>query len=112
MEISLVIKMEQVKFETSMKNIPLGGKKEYAMQLTHSIRKVVYAMSWAAFIFLNNIQCEEKETYGFRSKKKMPIVEELEDFKNSTNGIQLSLLFFCKHLVYYTTLGIVKINIY
>ena len=63
MEISLVIKMEQVKFETSMKNIPLGGKKEYAMQLTHSIRKVVYAMSWAAFIFLNNIQCEEKETY-------------------------------------------------
>ena len=83
MEISLVIKMEQVKFETSMKNIPLGGKKEYAMQLTHSIRKVVYAMSWAAFIFLNNIQCEEKETYGFRSKKKMPIVEELEDFKNA-----------------------------
>ena len=76
MEISLVIKMEQVKFETSMKNIPLGGKKEYAMQLTHSIRKVVYAMSWAAFIFLNDIQCEEKETC-------------------STNGIQLNLLFFC-----------------
>ena len=38
-------KMEQVNFETSMKNIPLGGKKEYAMQLTHSIRKVVYAIS-------------------------------------------------------------------
>ena len=37
-EISLVIKMEQVKYETSMKNIPLGGKKEYAMQLTHSIK--------------------------------------------------------------------------
>ena len=88
MEISLVIKMEQVNFETSMKNIPLGGKKEYAMQLTHSIRKVVYAMSWAAFIFLNDIQCEEKETYGFRSQKKMPIVEELED-------LQLNLLFFC-----------------
>ena len=29
-EISFVIKMEQVNFETSMKNIPLGGKKEYA----------------------------------------------------------------------------------
>ena len=38
-----------------MKNIPLGGNKEYVMQLTHSIRKVVYAMSWAAFIFLNDI---------------------------------------------------------
>ena len=24
-----------------MKNIPLGGNKEYVMQLTHSIRKVV-----------------------------------------------------------------------
>ena len=79
MEISLVIKMKQVNYETSMKNIPLGGKKEYTMQLTHSIRKVVYAMSWAAFIFLNDIQCKEKETYGFRSQKKMPIVEELKD---------------------------------
>ena len=83
MEISIVIKMQQVNFETSMKNIPLGGKKEYVMQLTKSVRKVVYAMSWAAFIFLNNIQCEEKETYGFRSQKKMPIVEELEDFKDA-----------------------------
>ena len=31
-EISIVIKMQQVQFETSMKNIPLGGKKEYVMQ--------------------------------------------------------------------------------
>ena len=34
-----------MQFETSMKNIPLGGKKEYVMQLTKSVRKVVYAMS-------------------------------------------------------------------
>ena len=67
-----------------MKNIPLGGNKEYVMQLTHSIRKVVYAMSWAAFIFLNDIQCEDKETYGFRSQKPMPMVEELKDFKDAT----------------------------
>ena len=75
--------MKQLKFETSMKNIPLGGNKEYVMQLTHSIRKVVYAMSWAAFIFLNDIQCEDKETYGFRSQKPMPMVEELKDFKDA-----------------------------
>ena len=37
MEISLVIKMKQLKFETSMKNIPLGGNKEYVMQLTQSV---------------------------------------------------------------------------
>ena len=107
MEISIVIKMQQVNFETSMKNIPLGGKKEYVMQLTKSVRKVVYAMSWAAFIFLNNIQCEEKETYGFRSQKKMPIVEELEDFipsvaddpfgetDCSTHGIDSQLVILC-----------------
>ena len=41
-EIFIVIKMQQVQFETSMKNIPLGGKKEYVMQLTKSVRKVVY----------------------------------------------------------------------
>ena len=34
-------KMKQVKYETSMKNIPLGGNKEYVMQLTKSVRKVV-----------------------------------------------------------------------
>ena len=44
MEISFVIKMQQVQFETSMKNIPLGGKKEYVMQLHKSVRKVVYAV--------------------------------------------------------------------
>ena len=27
--------MQQVQFETSMKNIPLGGKKEYVMQLSN-----------------------------------------------------------------------------
>ena len=34
-------KMKQVQYETSMKNIPLGGNKEYVMQLTKSVRKVV-----------------------------------------------------------------------
>ena len=34
-------KMQQVQYETSMKNIPLGGNKEYVMQLTKSVRKVV-----------------------------------------------------------------------
>ena len=30
--------MQQVQFETSMKNIPLGGKKEYVMQLDIDLR--------------------------------------------------------------------------
>ena len=38
--------MEQLKFETSMENIPFGGNKEYVMQLTQSVRKVVYATQW------------------------------------------------------------------
>ena len=49
--------MKQVQYETSMKNIPLGGNKEYVMQLTKSVRKVVYAMSWAALL-LNGIKPE------------------------------------------------------
>ena len=40
-------------------------------------------MSWAAFIFLNNIQCKETEMYGFRSQKVMPNVEELKDLKDA-----------------------------
>ena len=42
--------MQQVQFETSMKNIPLGGKKEYVMQLTKSVRKVVYAVICIFFL--------------------------------------------------------------
>ena len=38
------IMMQQVTFDTSMKNIPLGGNNEFVMQFTKSIRKVVYAM--------------------------------------------------------------------
>ena len=55
MEISIVIKMQQVNFETSMKNIPLGGKKEFIPSVaddpsgatdctTHGIDKACYTV--------------------------------------------------------------------
>ena len=47
-------KMQQVQFETSMKNIPSGGNKEYVMQLTKSIRKVVKIQElFIHFVFFN-----------------------------------------------------------
>ena len=99
--------MEQVDFGQSLKNIPFGGKKEYVKQMTHSIRKTVFSMRWAAAFYLGIIKesDEVKETYGFNSQKKVPYVEELKDFcsevthlidgvrwrKNVSNSVQQKL---------------------
>ena len=74
--------MEQVDFGQSLKNIPFGGKKEYIKQTTHSIRKTVFAMRWAAAFYLGLIPPNDnpKETYGFPSQKPVPQVDELKDF--------------------------------
>ena len=64
MEIFIVIKMQQVQFETSMKNIPLGGKKEYVMQLTKSVRKVVYAMSYLIVICIFFLPSVADDPFG------------------------------------------------
>ena len=82
--------MDQVNFGgKSVKNIPLGSKKEYSKQMTHSIRKVVFNMRWAAAFALGIIQSgkEKKETWGFPNQDTVPWVPELADFSNAVTSL-------------------------
>ena len=83
--------MEQINFGgKSMKNIPYGSKKEYAKQMTHSVRKTLFAMRWAAFFYLGmntKENEEEKETFGFPSQSKVPKIDELADFSNEVTDL-------------------------
>ena len=44
---------EQVNFQYSMKNIPVPPKKEYKLELIHSVREFVKKVNWRAHFFLN-----------------------------------------------------------
>ena len=73
--------LDQVNYQTSMKNIPLGGRREYVMQLSHSTAKLVKNMAWQALFILTAAQPQRKETFGFCSQKKKPILEEMKPFE-------------------------------
>ena len=101
--------LDQVNFQTSMKNIPLGGRREYVMQLSHSTAKVVKNMAWQALFILTAAQPERKETFGFCSQKKKPIIEEMKPFEadlvasvewreNVSNELQQKLKNDCRQI--------------
>ena len=83
--------MEQINFGgKSMKNIPFGSKKEYTKQMTHSLRKTLFAMRWAAAFYLGLLPApknEDKETFGFPSQKTVPWVDQLADFSNEATQL-------------------------
>ena len=102
---TLGVVMEQVKFDYSMKNIPIPSKEEFMIQMIHSVEYFVKNIRWRAFFFLNPSQStQSKETFGFRSTSPAPFVPELREFelklydltknirfRNRTNSFQTKL---------------------
>ena len=82
----------QVKdFSYSTKNIPLASKSKYLQTLIEKTESLIHRMRWKAFFFLHNhdTHSNEKETYGFKSKRPPPHVSVLDEFKdNMLNMIQ------------------------
>ena len=75
--------LDQVNFEYSMKNIVIPSKKEYLLQLTHSVRKCVNNLRWSAEIFLRPKPAKKKkENFGFKSIKSAEPVAEMKDFED------------------------------
>ena len=73
----------QVKdFEYSTKNIPLAGKNTFLQKLIEKTESLIQRMRWKAFFFLNNPDTDEttRQTYGFKSKRSPPHVNELNEF--------------------------------
>ena len=67
----------------STKNIPLPSRNDYLQRLIEKTEQFLRRMRWKAHFFLNpdTTPCS-KETYGFKSTKNPPPIEELKDFED------------------------------
>ena len=79
---TLSVSMEQVQFDYSMKKIPIPPKQEYHLQLISSVETFMKNIKWRAFHFLNPMQSNQKQTFGFNSTKPAPQVAELKELEN------------------------------
>ena len=73
--------MEKVKFDYSLKNIPVTTERSYLLKLIEQIEMVIKKMRWKV------IYCDMKgsikaETYGLKSQKAPPPINELAAFEN------------------------------
>ena len=85
-------RMEQVNFNYSMKNIPVSSKKDYLIELIHSVEKFVNNLDKRVYAFLNPIEKQhEKETFGFPSTKAPPNCEELDVLKDKLYDIIIGI---------------------
>ena len=89
--------MERIKFDYSLKNIPIPSKSSYQLQLIDKIESVIKRMRWKAHFFLTNTynanDSVNRETYGFKSKHHPGLRKELETFEKDLFDIASSLKF-------------------
>ena len=74
--------MEQVKYNFSLKNIPIPRQKDYLLELIYSVGFFVSNLRWRTFFFLNPSNYEKKETFGFKTTKPAPSISELKNFED------------------------------
>ena len=75
--------MEKFNINYSTKNIPLPSRSDYLERLIDKTEQFLRRMRWKAHFFLNpDTTSSSKETYGFKSSKNPPPVEELKDFED------------------------------
>ena len=63
-------------------NIPIPTKHEYTIQLISKVEQFIKRMRWKALRFLGKLDNTVQENYGFKTRKCLPCVEELIDFKD------------------------------
>ena len=83
------ITMEKVNLGYSTKNIPLPKKNEYLKTFIEKTEHFIRRMRWKAHHFLNKTEPTAYETYGFKSRRSPPQINELIPFEDDmTNLIQ------------------------
>ena len=98
--------MEKLKFNYSLKNIPIPPNESYKLKLVEKMELVVKRMRWKAHFFLeeqkkknnntertNEERQSEKEKYGFKSKSCPKPLKELEHFENDLFNMIKTLKF-------------------
>ena len=75
--------MEKFNIGYSTKNIPLPSRNDYLQRLIEKTEQFLRRMCWKAHFFLNSdTTSSSKETYGFKSTKNPPPIEELKEFED------------------------------
>ena len=75
--------MEKLNFNYSIKNIPLPSPNEYLQRLIEKSESFLRNMRWKAYFFLNpRSTTASKDTYGFKSTKNPPPIDDLKQFEN------------------------------
>ena len=83
MSSTLQFAMEKFNINYSTKNIPLPSRSDYLQRLIDKTEQFLRRARWKAHFFLNpDTTSSSKETYGFKSSKNPPPVEELKDFED------------------------------
>ena len=78
-----VMNMDQVKFNFSLKNIPIPCEKDYLLELIFSVGTFVSNLRFRTWHFLNPSENRnEKETFNFKTTKPAPSVAELKEFED------------------------------
>lgn len=76
--------MDRINYGYSTKNITIPPRNEYLKRLIEKTELFVKRIRWKAFFFLHPENYEtSKETYGFKTRKCPPIIDELTEFEDS-----------------------------
>ena len=66
----------------SLKDIPNSSEDTYIMKLINATETFTRNMRWKAFFFLNpGLKTNNIETYGFKSPRTPPIINEMKTFE-------------------------------
>ena len=72
--------MQKFHFNHSLKNIPLGNKKQYQAIMITKVESFIQRMRWKLFS-IKNQNANSKQTYGFKTTKTAPQMVELKAFE-------------------------------
>ena len=84
----------RMNLEYSAKNIPHSKPIPYKKRLIEKTEKFIKNMRWRAFFFLHpEASKDNKETYGFNSRKTPPPIPELREFEDKISEMIQSVKF-------------------
>ena len=88
--------MEKLKFDYSMKNVPVTTERSFLLKLIEQIEMVIKRMRWKV------IYCSMKgriktERYGLKSQKTPPLINELATFENDLIELVKNIKFRTVH---------------
>ena len=75
--------MERFEINCSKKNISLPSEKQHKLQLISKVESVTKRMRWKAMQFIGKLDQNRTETYGFKTNKCPPAIEDLSEFQSA-----------------------------